>query len=90
MDAQQARCLGKTSLRFSQRTKNQISFGLVEDIVISRHNEPSGPLLEWATGEVFRQNLIGQAEDDGVFDCILEFADIPWPAVAHQELTGLV
>src|SRR5216683_6922815 len=60
MNAEQSRSLGKTSLCFSQRAKNQIFFCGVEHIVVSRSSESRGLLLEYAIGEIFRQDLLGQ------------------------------
>ncbi len=55
--------------------------------MVFRSCELCGLLFEDDVGEVFGEDLFGEAEDDGVLDGVLEFADVAGPAIAHEQGT---
>ena len=85
MNAEQARGFGITSFCLSQGVEDHLFLGLVEYVVVLRAGEFGGLFLEDAVGKIFGEDLFGEAEDDGVLDGVLEFANISGPTVVHQQ-----
>ena len=86
MNAEGTRGFGITAFCIAEGCReDHLFFGLVEDVVVLRACEFCGLLFEDAGGEVLGEDLFGEAEDDGVFDCVLEFANVAGPTIAREE-----
>jgi len=56
--------------------------------VVAGSGEFFGLLLEYSIRKIFGKDLLGEAENDSVFDCVFQFANISGPAVAYEESAG--